>query len=366
MTRRRILVATPTWVGDLIMAHTALQVVRRRFPKAEIHALAPAWSHPLLSRMREIDRCVALPMDHGELKLGAQWRLARELRQVGYDRAFVLRRSFKAALLPWLARIPVRVGSAGEFRPFLLTEERELRSETIPSAAARMAALVAESPEGWSLETIPRPRLDADAEAGRRRIEAAGEEIGPGDHGIAPPNPHPLRRGAGRGAGPGAPPTRTVAFAPGAAYGPAKQWPLEHWAELAARLVSEGARVVLLGGKGERAAADRIRAAAPQAVDLTGRTALDEVVDVMAACDAVVSNDSGLMHVAAAVDTRVVAIFGSTSPHNTPPLSDRARVVWLDLECSPCYRRECPLGHLRCLREIGPDRIHAEIGGDVT
>ncbi len=336
---RRILVVTPTWVGDIVMAQTVFMTLAERFPEASIDALAPDWAGPLLSRMPQVRECIALPMGHGELRLGAQFRLARKLAGTGYDLAIVTRRAAKAALIPWMAGIPTRVGARGEFRPFTLTEQRSINSQSHPSNVARLSALAAERPENVTFESAPWPALVGDRSAGRTLVEGA--------FGTAPLPPS----------------GRIVGLAPGAAFGPAKRWPWESWRILAEALVERGDGVVVLGSPSEAEASEAIVTGLRGTANLCGRTTLGEVVDVMSACDVVVSNDSGLMHVAAAVDTWVVALFGSTSPINTPPLSKRATSVWLELECSPCYARECPLGHLRCLRELTPARVLEAVDG---
>jgi heptosyltransferase-2 len=314
----------------MVMCQSLFMTLRARWPDATLDALAPDSGRALLARMPEVDDVIALPVGHGELRPLAQWRAAREVRRRGYDRAIVTRRSAKSALVPWLAGVPRRTGIRGERPGPLLTDVREVSSATHAAAVERLAVLGLEPGATPGLEGVPWPRLTVEPARG-----AALEEA----HGLA---------------GPGA----AVGLAPGAAYGPAKRWPLESWGRLARRLVGTGRRVWVFGSADEAPEGERIAAAAGDgAVSLCGRTSLVDVVDLMGRCRAVVSNDSGLMHVAAASGPRVVAIFGSTSPANTPPLSRDARILWLGLSCSPCYQRECPLGHLRCLRDISVDEV---------
>lgn len=334
MARRGgILVVAPGWVGDLVMCQSLFMTLRRRHPRARIDALAPEWSRPLLARMPEVDEVVGLPVEHGRLRPAVQWRVAREVRRRGYDQAIVTRRSLKSALVPWVAGIPRRTGVRGEHRHHLVNDVRAIDGRSHRWAVERLAVLGMDAGAAPGLEGVPWPRLAVDPGAGR----AAAERLGLGSDDDGAP---------------------IVGLAPGAAYGPAKRWPLERWTELARRLAGRGIRVWVFGVEAERADGEAIAAAGGVgATSLCGRTSLGEVVDLMARCAAVVSNDSGLMHVAAAAGPRVVALFGSTSPDNTPPLDHRARVIYRALACSPCHARDCPLGHLRCLRDIGVDEV---------
>ncbi len=335
-----ILVVGPAWVGDMVMCQSLFMTLRRRWPDARIDVLAPDWTRPLLERMPEVDRAVALPVGHGRLRPLVQLRTAARVRSERYDRAVVTRRSFKAALVPFLARIPVRTGILGESRHLLINDVRAVNGDSHPFAVERLAVLGMEPGAHPGLDGVPWPRLAADPDAGTA-LEVRLELEGPGS---------------------------VVGLAPGAAFGPAKRWPQERWEALAARLGAQGRRVWVFGAQGEAEEGAAIAAAGGAgARSLCGRTSLGDVVDLMARCTHVVTNDSGLMHVAAASGPRVVALFGSTSPRNTPPLDARARVIWHELECSPCYARTCPLGHLRCLTGIGVDEVMDELrddGGD--
>ena len=329
-TPARILVVGPAWVGDMVMCQSLFATLRGRYPEARIDVLAPDWTRPLLERMPEVDEAIPLPVEHGRLRPVVQWRTARELRRRGYDRAIVTRRSLKSALVPFLAGIPRRTGILGESRHLLINDVRSVDSASHPAAVVRLAVLGMEPGSRPGMDEVPWPRLVADGENGaalERRLDLGG--TGP-----------------------------VVGLAPGAAFGPAKRWPQASWEELTRRLVAAGRRVWIFGSKGEADEGGAIAGAGGDgAVSLCGRTSLGDVVDLMARCGHVVSNDSGLMHVAAAAGPRVVALFGSTSPRNTPPLDPRARVVWHELECSPCYARHCPLGHLRCLTGIEVDEV---------
>ena len=307
--------------------------------------VAPPWSLPVLARMPEVTRCIELAVGHGELGFGRRRALGVELRAQHYTQAIVLPRSAKAALVPWFARIPQRTGFRGEWRYGLLNDVRNL-DPRLDQTVKRFVALGQRSGEPV-LQSLPaelRPRLAVSAE-----------------------NLHRLR--ALHGLTPGAP---LVALMPGAEYGPAKRWPTAQFGAVAARLAALESDVLVLGSAKERALGDEIVAAArsTRVRNLCGETSLADVIDLLAAADAAVSNDSGLLHVAAATGTRIVAIYGSSSPEFTPPLTAAAEVLYLKLDCSPCFARECPLGHLRCLREISPavvlERIEVIVQGRRT
>ncbi len=332
MKREKILIAGPNWIGDLVIADTLFKLLKQSEPDADIDLLAPAWALPLAARMAEINVAIETPGGHGELALKARWRLARQLRRNAYSRAYVLPRSAKAALLPWLARVPRRTGYRGESRYGLVNDMRRV-NPAHRSVAARYAAL-AFAPGAELPVSLPRPELLSDPATRAKTLARLG--IGDDNAGA-------------------------VVLAPGAEYGPAKRWPIAYFADLAARLAGEGRPVWVLGSTHERALGEAILARAPATRNLAGETSLVEAVDVLGAAAAVVSNDSGLMHVAAAVGAPLVAIYGSSSPRYTPPASARAKVMYRALPCSPCFARECPLGHLNCLRGIGVDEVHAAI-----
>lgn len=322
----RILVVGPAWVGDMVMAQSLFMTLTAR--GARVDVVAPEWSLPLLARMPEVCRAVALPVGHGSLGLAARWRIGRTLRDECYEQAIVLPRSFKAALIPFFARIPRRTGYRGEMRYGLINDRRVLDKVLLPRVVQRYVALglpadVLLPPE------IPQPRLSVDANNQTRLIRKMGLD-----------RDRPA-----------------VALLPGAEYGPAKRWPLPHYAELARELLASGRQVWIIGSAKEQADGGAIAAAAPGVLNLCGRTRLEDAVDLLALATAAVSNDSGLMHVAAAVGIPLVALYGSSSPDYTPPLSPRAKVLYRDLECSPCFERECPLGGTPCLTGIAPAEV---------
>lgn len=326
----KLLIVGPSWIGDTVMAQSLYRWLKERDARAEIHVVAPAWSLPLLDRMPEVAAGIELPLGHGELGLGARRALGRRLRAAAFDRAIVLPRSLKAALVPFFARIPVRTGFRGEWRYGLINDMRAFDPARLNQTVLRFLALGVAAGEPLP-PTRPEPALTVDRRG--RVLERLSLQ-----------NSRPV-----------------VALIPGAEYGPAKRWPAAHFGRLAARLAAGGADVWLLGSASEAPLGEEIVAAAGAARvrNLCGRTTLADAVDLLAHAAVAVSNDSGLMHVAAAVGTHVVALYGSSSPAFTPPLTQRKTVIYRELSCSPCFARECPLGHLNCLRGIGPDQVLA-------
>ncbi|HSH57382.1 MAG TPA: lipopolysaccharide heptosyltransferase II [Halomonas sp.] len=328
----RILVVGPSWVGDMVMAQSLLMTLRSRHPDCTLAVMAPGWSLPILERMPEVDEALALDVAHGQFGWSVRREAARGLRG-RFDRAIVLPRSWKSALVPFLAGIPRRVGFHGEQRYGVLTERRRLDKSVLDQTVKRFISLGLPAEEsatgGFS---IPQPRLMVDAD-----------------------NQADLREHLGLSSAP------VIGMMPGAEYGPAKQWPLEHFRSLAEALVAEGFEVRVLGGPKDAEAGEAIAEGLAGAHNLCGKTRLADAVDLLADCEQVVTNDSGLMHVAAAVGTRVQALYGSSSPAYTPPLTDNAEIHYLAVECSPCFERICPLGHTRCLVEMAPERVHRAI-----
>ena len=328
-----VLVVGPSWVGDMVMAQGLFISLERERRTRAIDVLAPAWSLPLIRRMPQVREAIELPVKHGEFALSTRWRVGRALRKRRYGRAIVLPRSFKAALAPFFAGIPERVGWRGEMRYGLLTELRTLDKSVLTGTAQRFVALglPCDAPQP---PAVPEPHLVVDAANQRHLIE---------EFGLAPV-------------------PAIVGMMPGAEYGPAKCWPIERYAELAARLTHGGRQVWIFGSSRDEPAGAAIAAACRTGVaNLCGRTRLEDVVDLLALASVAVTNDSGLMHVAAAVGTHVVALYGSSSPQYTPPLTRRATVLYRGIYCSPCFERECPLGHFRCMLEMQVEDVLAAV-----
>tara|TARA_A100001391_G_scaffold41470_1_gene23787 strand:+ start:4461 stop:5507 length:1047 start_codon:yes stop_codon:yes gene_type:complete len=337
--RPRILVVGPSWVGDMVMAQTLFADLQAR-AACDIDVLAPAWCRPLLSRMPEVRQPLDLPFGHGELKLRQRRAEGRALRG-RYDHAYVLPNSLKSALLPFWAGVPRRTGWRGEMRYGLLNDVRRLDKERYPLMVQRFVALArpADAPVP-TLDEIRPPHLEVDPAS----VAAARQQ-----HDLAADRP-------------------VLGLCPGAEFGPSKRWPEHHYTAVAADWIEQGGRVWLFGSAKDRPVADAIVAGLPAAAQdqvrvLAGATSLEQAVDLLSATDAVVSNDSGLMHIAAALGRPLVAVYGSTSPGFTPPLGERVAIERLGLECSPCFQRECPLKHHNCMRLLEPARVIAALRG---
>jgi heptosyltransferase-2 len=326
----RILIVAPAWVGDSVMAQPLYRRLKEYHPGCHITVLAPDWTLPLLERMPEVDATARNPFGHGALKLSARWRLGRSLRS-RYDQVIVLPNSLKSALIPWFAKIPLRTGFVGESRYGLLNDARKLDKLGLPQMVERFAIL-AERRGAALHRPVPYPKLRIDAGSRRRALQELGLD-----------DTKPI-----------------AAFCPGAEYGPAKRWPARHFAELARRLVAQGYQVWLFGSTKDQPETREIcdQADLPaDLIDLAGRTSLSQAIDLLSTATVVVTNDSGLMHVAAALERPLVALYGSSSPEFTPPLIELAEIVTLDLECSPCFERKCPLKHFDCMNKLGPDQV---------
>lgn len=367
----RTLIVAPAWVGDMVMAHTLVSLLREGRRACEIHLVAPRATAPLGGRMPGVDAVHELAVGHGELGLVRRRRLARKLRPLEFQAAYVLPNSFKSALIPWWAGIPNRTGWHGESRIGVLNDRRRLDVNRYPKMVDRFMALAL--PAGVPLpECRPRPQLQVN----RSNRLAVVERLGLKEHGSrespATPGENRQRRG-GMGTHPqpnsssdssdhrALAPSRPVVLCPGAEYGDAKRWPAMHFAALARERLQAGQAVWLLGSAGDAAVGAEIARLAPGVTDLTGRTSLLDAVDLLSLADVVISNDSGLMHIACALDRRVVALFGSTSPEFTPPLGRAATVIEQPLDCRPCFQRQCPLQHRNCLRAIAPSRVVAAL-----
>ncbi len=316
------------------MAQTLFIILREQDPHAVIDVLAPAWSAPLLERMPEVNRGIEMPLGHGKMELGIRRALGKSLRAENYDQAIVLPNSFKSALVPFFANIPKRTGWKGELRYGVLNDVRSLDKQRYPLMIERFIAL-AHTKDAALPTPLPKPALLANA---ANRDEARAKYA-------LSDTCRPI-----------------LALCPGAEFGPAKRWPEHHYAEVAKQKLQDGWQVWLFGSEKDRPGNDEIANLLPvsdhqHVHNLAGKTSLADAIDLLSCADAVVSNDSGLMHIAAALGRNLVVVYGSTSPGFTPPLNDNNRVLQLGLECSPCFKRECPLGHLNCLNQLEPHQV---------
>ncbi|MEZ9699176.1 lipopolysaccharide heptosyltransferase II [Vibrio sp. 10N.261.46.E12] len=336
----KILIIGPSWVGDMVMSQSLYIKLKMLNPNASIDVLAPAWCKPILERMPEIDNALEMPIGHGEFNLLGRKRLGKQLQQKEYTHAYILPNSAKSALIPWFAKIPVRIGWKGEFRFGLLTDLRP-NKRVFQYMVERYVALAYDKEtmrQQVDLDACPQPKLS---------IEESSQQAAILRLGLSQSKP-------------------VVGLCPGAEFGPAKRWPDKHYAEVASYLIKSGYQVWLFGSVKDQEVTHKIRSALQEAhkhdcFDLAGKTSLTEVVDLLAVCQTVISNDSGLMHVSAAVGCNIVAIYGSSSPKYTPPLTTKLQMVHTDIECRPCFKRECPLGHQNCLNKLMPQQVISAI-----
>ncbi|MEM1244565.1 MAG: lipopolysaccharide heptosyltransferase II [Pseudomonadota bacterium] len=328
---RKVLIIGPAWVGDMVMAQTLFTSIKKNEPNTQIDVVAPSWSGPLLARMPEIDDFYTLKVPHNKLQLSVRYQLAKQLRSKNYDQAILLPNSFKSALLPLWAKIPIRTGWRGEFRYGLVNDMRILDKSLYPLMIERFMALA--YPKGAPLpRPYPNPKLIADKISQQKSVEKFNLKI----------DKKPI-----------------LALCPGAEFGPAKRWPVDYYAEVAAMALAANWQVWLFGSKNDMPLAAKIQQFANnQCDDLVGETSLAQAIDLLAMVNAVVTNDSGLMHIAAALQRPQVVVYGSTSPKFTPPLADNIKLIQRDLDCQPCFERTCPLEHMRCLTDIQPKEVY--------
>ncbi|SDU28936.1 heptosyltransferase-2 [Pseudomonas pohangensis] len=324
-----ILIVGPSWVGDMVMAQTLFQCLQQRHPGCAIDVLAPDWSRPILERMPEVRAALSFPLGHGVLDLAARRKIGKSLAGQ-YDQAILLPNSLKSALVPFFAGIAKRTGWKGEMRYGLLNDIRSLDKDRYPLMIERFMALAFE-PGAALAQPYPRPLLQIDPASREAALARFGLSL-----------QHPV-----------------LALCPGAEFGEAKRWPAEHYAKVAELKIRQGWQVWLFGSKSDQPGGEDIRSRLipglrEECVNLAGQTSMAEAIDLLSSASAVVSNDSGLMHVAAALNRPLVAVYGSTSPQFTPPLADQVEIVRLGLECSPCFERTCRFGHYNCLRDLKP------------
>lgn len=330
----KILVMGPSWVGDMVLAQSLFKQLKADQPDCQIDVAAPGWTLPLLTRMPEVTQAIALPFKHGELALRQRVRMGRQLANQGYTQAILLTNSLKSAILPWAAQIPRRTGFKGEMRYGLVNDMRTLDKTALKQTVQRFVAL-GRAKHLMLPAQLPRPALQADQQnAGQL---ARQWQMSPGDSPV-------------------------LGLCPGAEYGEAKRWPAEYYAEVANTALTQGWQVWLFGSEKDQAVTATIQQLTQQrCADLAGKTSLGDAIDLMSLCHTVISNDSGLMHVAAALDKRLIAIYGSSDPRHTPPMQPDAVIASLNLSCSPCFKRVCPLGHLNCLRQLTPETIISQV-----
>ena len=333
----KILVLGPAWVGDMVLAQSLFKTLKTNRPDCIIDVAAPTWTLPLLERMPEVSGKIALPFKHGELAFWQRIKFGKSLKNAGYSQAIILTNSFKSALLPWAAGIPKRTSFLGEMRYGLINDIRPLDKVKLKKTVERFVFLGLDYNQNLP-ETLPNPQLVTNKNKALESLKRLGQKESN---------------------------SKILGLCPGAEYGEAKRWPAEYYAEVANEVLKKGWQVWLFGSDKDMPVTTKINQLTQnKCLDLGGKTKLGEAIDLMALCNTVVSNDSGLMHIAAALNKKLIAIFGSSDPVHTPPMSPNAVIEYLALDCSPCFKRECPLtgdAHLRCLNDVKPQPIVKKI-----
>lgn len=332
-TPRRYLIVGPSWVGDMVMAQSLFITLKNLYPDCLIDVIAPEWSLPILERMPQVNQGIALAIGHGKFSLLTRIKKGLALRANKYTHSIVLPRSWKSALVPFFAKAKVRTGFRGEMRYGLLNDVRPLDKETLKQTVQRYVSHAYHLGKNQAPET-PFPRLDVNKVNRERLIKKLGLNFD----------------------------KLVIAMMPGAEYGPAKQWPVKYYRELAVLLIDKNYQVWVIGSVKEKKLGKTIvENLGEHAINLCGKTDLVDTVDLLSCAEQVVTNDSGLMHVAAAVGVVVNVVYGSSTPDYTPPLTDKVAIHYRNLSCSPCFKKVCPFGHSNCLLEISVKKVNLEI-----
>lgn len=326
---KKILIVGPSWVGDMIMSQSLFITLKDQDPHCTIDVLAPEWTRPLLERMPEVNDALSMDLKHGELGWGKRKAIGQSLKERNYDECIVIPNSLKSALIPYFSKIPKRIGWLKEPRYILLNDLRKLDKSRYPLMVQRLCALAYEA--GYELpEKLPNPKLVID----ESEITAALAK-------------HHLQTDK-----------KVLVLCPGAEFGASKRWPENYYAVMANEYIKKGWQVWLFGSNNDFDVCDQINdLTSKRCTNLAGATTLAEAMDLMSLAHLVVSNDSGLMHMAAALGRPQVAVYGSTSTEFTPPLSEQCVVAQKPIECAPCFKRECPLGHHKCMQDLEPKLV---------
>ncbi len=327
---KKILIVGPAWVGDMVMSQVLLKCLKNQDQNTIIDVIAPDWSRALLERMPEVRRAISMPLGHGQFNFKKRFEIAKSLKNENYAEAIVLPNSWKSALVPFLAGIPKRIGWLGEMRIGLLNDWRKLDKTKWPLMIERFAQL-AFAKKATLPTLLPYPNLIVDQQNVEKTLQKFSLQI----------TGKPI-----------------LALCPGAEFGPAKRWPAEYYAEIANEKLQQGWQVWIFGSVKDQDVTQEIQALTQhQCIDLAGKTSLGEAIDLLSLSSFVVSNDSGLMHISAALKKKLVVIYGSSDPRFTPPLCEDVKILSLNLSCSPCFQRQCPLQHLKCLRDLKPSLV---------
>lgn len=299
----KILVVGPSWVGDSVMAQTLYKRIKKELPSSQIDVMSPHWSLALLERMPEVCKKIVSPFSHGETKLLERYKLGQGLKKENYDRAIILTNSLKSSLIPYFARIEVRTGWLGEFRYGLINDIRSSKKLKKSLMVEKFAALSL-CEENYSIENLTFPELEINFDNQRNFLEEFSIDYS----------------------------KNTMAICPGAEFGPSKRWPAEYYAEIAKFYVNKGWNVLCIGSKNDEdigmgiGSLNNLRSN-ESFINLTGKTSLQDAIDILAFTEKVVTNDSGLMHISAAVKTPLVALYGPSSPEYTPPLISKKKIL---------------------------------------
>lgn len=329
---KRLLIRSTNWIGDAVMTTPAVRAIRHNFPAAWISMLAKPWVTPVFAHSPHVDDIIVYDTNGRHAGIGGTIRLARELRREDFDAAILLQNAIEAALIAFMAGIPRRIGFDTDARRLLLTQ-----------AVRCTPAIKSIHQTGYYLKLLEGVGLVA----GKQTLEL---EIGRQDKVQA--EKHLLENNVKAE-------SILIGLNPSAIFGPAKQWFPDRFAAVGDRLHQDlGAAILIFGGPSDRELGETISGmmAAP-AIDLSGRTSLGQAMALIDRCDAFVTNDSGLMHVAAALNTPLVAIFGSTNFTTTSPYSDTSRIVRVPIVCSPCMQPVCPLGHMNCMNWVTVEMV---------
>jgi len=331
----KILIVGPSWIGDMVMAQSLFKAIKADNPEVIIDVLALAWTKPLLDRMPEVNNAITMPISHGVFGWNMRKELGHELRKEQYDQAIVLPNSWKSALIPWFANIPIRTGWRGEMRYGLLNDIRALDKQALLMMVQRYVSLAYPASQSHAAPSYPAPLMVAEIPNSNFQFPLSAKQ-------------------------------KRLVFCPGAEFGSAKQWPATHYAELANSLLQQGWQLLILGSEADKIIAEDIvknidSSHQTSVFNLCGKTQLSDAIDLIGTADQVVSNDSGLMHITAALQSPLVAIYGPTSPSFTPPLASNAHIVQIEVDCGPCFQRECPEQHHRCMRDISSKTLLTKI-----
>lgn len=325
MPTQKLLIIPQNWLGDIVMSQTLLKKIKSNNPKTSIDILVNSSLKNLVERMPEINKVIILDCSHRELGLFKRLRLAKEIKKSSYDRSIVLSRSLKSSLIPYFAKIPIRTGELGELRYLLINDLKEFSKESRRKTASRYISMYSDNNEELSENYYP--SLDSNSE----NIKNLSEK-------------YDLKKDK-----------KVIIFAPGAAFGPSKMWPVNKFRELGKKLNNDF-KILILGSNNEKSIGNDI-VTNKNMVNLCGKTSIADAVDLMHISKFCVSNDSGLMHLAAATNTKSISIYGSTSPDFTPPLTKNKDIHYKGMSCSPCFEKKCKYGHYNCLVDIHSDDV---------